>query len=113
MKFSPLQDAIMATASEDGLLSLYDLNNPNNPTSQFQSHKAGVRGISFSPLNKLLLSSVSLDRNIIFYDITKNKKVSGIMAPEPLQSICFNADGHTVAVGACNSGKIFIYDLRN
>jgi protein NEDD1 len=64
-------------------------------------------------LNKLLLSSVSLDKQIIFYDITKNKKVSAIATPEALQSISFNCDGHTVAVGAINSGNVYIYDLRN
>lgn len=72
-----------------------------------------MRSIAFSPLNKLLLSSTGLDKHIVFYDITKNKKVSGITAPEPIQSIAFNSDGHTVAVGACNSGNVYVYDLRN
>jgi WD40 repeat protein len=76
-------------------------------------HKGSVRGISFSPLNKLLLSSVSIDKCISFYDITKGKRVSSIVSPEALQSISFNCDGHTVAVGACNTGKIYLYDLRN
>ncbi|CDW91863.1 UNKNOWN [Stylonychia lemnae] len=112
-KFSPLMESIFATAQEDGIISLYDINNGNNPTTQFTTHKTGVRGIAFSPLNKLLLSSVSLDKQIIFYDITKNKKVSAIVTPEPLQCISFNSDGHTVAVGAINSGNIHVYDLRN
>jgi len=63
-------------------------------------------------LNKLLLSSVSLDKSIIFYDITQKKKVSVIQTQYPLQSITFNHDGHTVAVGAQNSGHILVYDLR-
>ena len=87
--------------------------NKNTPTATFTNHKAGVRGIGFSPLNKLLLCSVSLDKSINFYDINKYKKVSGLIAPEPLQSISFNCDGHTVAVGASNSGTVFVYDLRN
>jgi protein NEDD1 len=72
-----------------------------------------VRGIAFSPLNKLLLASVSLDKSIIFYDIQKSKKVSGIVAPDPLQSIAFNSDGHTVAVGSLSNAKVYVYDLRN
>lgn len=39
--------------------------------------------------------------------------MSGLVAPESLQSISFNCDGHTVAVGSSNSGTIYVYDLRN
>lgn len=43
----------------------------NTPTATFTNHKAGVRGVAFSPLNKLLLSSISIDKAINFYDINK------------------------------------------
>lgn len=114
MRFSLLQEHIFATASDSGEICIFDLNaKERNPLASMQGHKASARGIAFSPLNKLLLSSVSIDKGVNFYDITKAKKVSSIVAPEALQSIAFNCDGHTVAAGAVNSGKIYIYDLRN
>ena len=35
-----------------------------------------------------------------------------IRAEFPFQSVAFCTDGHTIAVGASNSGAILIYDLR-
>ena len=75
----------MASAQEDSIVALYDINTKKNtPTAILTNHKAAVRGIAFSPLNKLLLASISLDKAINFYDINKHKKVSGLVAPEPL-----------------------------
>jgi WD40 repeat protein len=109
-----MTDQILAQAGDNNEVYIFDINSKErNPITELKFHKASVRGISFSPLNKLLLSSVSIDKSISFYDITKGKRVSSIVTPESLQSISFNCDGHTVAVGACHSGKIYLYDLRN
>lgn len=113
-KFSLLQDSILAAAQDDGVVAVYDLNSKQSvPQTQFQSHRASARGVAFSALNKLLLASVSIDKSINFYDIAKGKKVSGLVAPEALQCISFNSDGHTVAVGSMLSGNVYAYDLRN
>lgn len=71
-----------------------------------------MKGVGFSPLNKLLLASVGLDKNIVFYDINDKIIVKRIRGEFPFQSVSFCADGHTIAVGASNSGAILIYDLR-
>ena len=99
VKFAPLSENILAAAQDDSLLTLYDVNTQQRLFA-FTNHKSNVKGISFSPLNKLLLSSVSLDKHIMFYDIQQKKRVSTINTGIALQSISFNYDGHTVAVGA-------------
>ena len=82
-------------------------------TTQFSTgHKSAIRGIGFSPLNKLLLASVGLDKNIVFYDINDKIIVKRIKTETPLQSVSFCTDGHTIAVGASNYGAILVYDLR-
>lgn len=49
-----------------------------------KAHKSSVKGIAFSPLNKLLLSSVGLDKNIVFYDINDKIIVKRIKTEIPL-----------------------------
>ena len=71
-----------------------------------------MKGVAFSPLNKLLLSSVGLDKNIVFYDTNDKIIVKRIKTDVPLQSVSFCSDGHTIAIGASNMGAVLIYDLR-
>ena len=71
-----------------------------------------MKGVAFSPLNKLLLASVGLDKNIVFYDTSDKIIVKRIRSEFPFQSVSFCTDGHTIAVGASNSGAILVYDLR-
>ena len=82
---------------------------------QFNKHSGYVKGMSFSPLNKLLMCSVGLDRQIIFYDIHEQLIVKKITAPFPIQSVNFSPDGHTLAVGSSMNGQnqqCIVYDLR-
>lgn len=63
-------------------------------------------------MNKLLLCSIGLDKNVVFYDINDKVIVKRIKTETPLQSVSFCADGHTIAIGANNYGAILVYDLR-
>ena len=93
-------------------MTLYDTN-ACKQTNQFTSgHKSSIKDVAFSPLNKLLLCSVGLDKNIVFYDINDKIIVKRIKTDLPLQSVAFCSDGHTIAIGASNMGAIMIYDLR-
>mmetsp|Transcript_13812 Transcript_13812/g.9773 ORF Transcript_13812/g.9773 Transcript_13812/m.9773 type:complete len:176 (+) Transcript_13812:601-1128(+) len=75
-------------------------------------HKSSIRGLSFSPLNKLLMCSVGIDRHIVFYDVNEGIIVKRIETDTPLQSVAFCTDGHTLAAGANGKGSILLYDLR-
>lgn len=75
-------------------------------------HKSSVRGLAFSPLNKLLLCSIGLDKNVVFYDINDKVIVKRIKTETPLRSVSFCSDGHTIAIGTNDYGAILIYDLR-
>ena len=63
-------------------------------------------------MNKLLLASVGLDKNIVFYDINDKIIVKRIRTDLSFQSVSFCTDGHTIAVGASQMGAILVYDLR-
>ena len=40
-----------------------------------EAHTDACTDITFSPVNHMLMGSVGLDKQIIFYDIFKNKRV--------------------------------------
>ena len=112
MQFSHLDRKLLCAGQDDSVVTLYDVEAAKQVYQFSQSHKSAVKGVAFSPLNKLLLASVGLDKNIIFYDIHDKIIVKRIRADFPFQSISFCTDGHTVAIGAANSGAILVYDLR-
>ena len=65
-------------------MTLYDTN-ACKQTNQFTSgHKSSIKDVAFSPLNKLLLCSVGLDKNIVFYDINDKIIVKRIKTDLPL-----------------------------
>jgi WD40 repeat protein len=69
IKFSPLNENILASASSDGSVSIWDLsgntvNNKTNinPSTNFNgAHTLRTSAIAFSPRNQVLLCSASLD----------------------------------------------------
>ena len=112
IQFSHLDRKLLCSAQDDSVVTLYDVEAARQVTQFTNSHKASVKGVAFSPLNKLLLASVGLDKNIVFYDTHDKIIVKRIRSEFPFASVAFCADGHTIAVGASNSGAILVYDLR-
>jgi protein NEDD1 len=104
----------LGSVTDHGAVNLYNVNT-KQMTASFNKHSGYVKGISFSPLNKLLMCTVGLDRQIIFYDIHEKLIVKKIVAPFPIQSVSFCSDGHTLAVGSQMNGQnqqCLVYDLR-
>ena len=55
-----------------------------------EAHTDACTDITFSPVNHMLMGSVGLDKQIVFYDIYKNKKVvQSIQTKESLSSVTF------------------------
>ena len=64
-------------------MTLYDVEASKQVFQFSQAHKSSVKGVAFSPLNKLLLASVGLDKNIIFYDTNDKIIVKRIRSEFP------------------------------
>ena len=110
--FSYLDRNLLGAGQDDCIVTLYDSHACKQTTQFTTGHKSAIKGVAFSPLNKLLLCSVGLDKNIVFYDINDKIIVKRIKTDVPLQSVSFCTDGHTIAIGASNMGAIMVYDLR-
>jgi len=52
---------------------MWDTNGRKLITSFTNDHKAPATGLSFSPVNEMLLVSVGLDKKIVFYDAQGKK----------------------------------------
>lgn len=63
-------------------------------------------------MNALLMCSCGLDGSINFFDTADGKKVKTIKMTDPLNTLSFCVDGHTLAVGTLK-GKILVYDLKD
>ncbi|NXH35660.1 NEDD1 protein, partial [Myiagra hebetior] len=111
LKYSSFKKSLLGTVSDSGNVTLWDVNS-QNPYHNFENtHKAPASEICFSPVNKLLLVTVGLDKRIILYDTFSKKLLTTIIADFPLTTVDFMPDGTTLAIG-CSRGKIWQYDLR-
>ncbi|NXJ59382.1 NEDD1 protein, partial [Rostratula benghalensis] len=111
LKYSSFKKSLLGSVSDSGAVTLWDVNS-QNPYHNFENtHKAPASEICFSPVNKLLLVTVGLDKRIILYDTSSKKLLTTIVADFPLTTVDFMPDGTTLAIG-CSRGKICQYDLR-
>ncbi|NWU07337.1 NEDD1 protein, partial [Cephalopterus ornatus] len=111
LKYSSFKKSLLGSVSDSGSVTLWDVNS-QNPYHNFENtHKAPASEICFSPVNKLLLVTVGLDKRVILYDTLSKKLLTTIVADFPLTTVDFMPDGTTLAIG-CSRGKICQYDLR-
>nr|XP_060162292.1 protein NEDD1 isoform X2 [Globicephala melas] len=111
LKYSLFKKSLLGSVSDNGIVTLWDVNS-QSPYHNFDStHKAPGSGICFSPVNELLFVTIGLDKRIILYDTSSKKLVKTLVADAPLTAVDFMPDGATLAIGA-SRGKIYQYDLR-
>ncbi|KAL4840250.1 hypothetical protein H8958_018797 [Nasalis larvatus] len=111
LKYSLFKKSLLGSVSDNGIVTLWDVNS-QSPYHNFDSvHKAPASGICFSPVNELLCVTIGLDKRIILYDTSSKKLVKTLVADTPLTAVDFMPDGATLAIGS-SRGKIYQYDLR-
>ena len=72
VQFNQFKKSLLGSVSDDGGVSLWDCNT-RQLINTFPSHRAPATGLSFSPINDILLMSVGLDKRITCQD-TQSKK---------------------------------------
>ncbi|KAK3102805.1 hypothetical protein FSP39_014046 [Pinctada imbricata] len=111
IEYSKTKKSLLGAASDDGSINLWDTNTRQLIHGFTGAHRAPATDLCFSPINDLLLTSVGLDKRIIFYDLKSMKPVNIKVTERPLTSLDVMSDGATIATGSIN-GKISVYDLR-
>ena len=138
-EFSCVDDNQLLVGARDGSLLLWDIAATSNGGGPFsvleQRHTAAVMDVAFSPMNRVLAASCSLDGSVGFHDVQSKKTIQTIRpwdhpvsvsgqninksggggggggGGRDLTSIAFHHDGFTWAVGT-EQGLVFTYDLR-
>nr|XP_051701758.1 protein NEDD1 isoform X2 [Oryctolagus cuniculus] len=111
LKYSLFKKSLLGSVSDNGVVTLWDVNSQNSYHNFDSTHKAPASGLCFSPVNELLFVTIGLDKRIILYDTASKKLVKTIVADTPLTAVDFMPDGATLAIGT-SRGKIYQYDLR-
>ena len=119
INFSPFKSSIMATASTDCTVNLWDLNGTNQSYGggdAFYTHIHGhsLRCVAFSPTVDHMLVTCAMDQKTRIFDIEKGKEstpVSSINNEAVVNNISFNYDG-TLLVHACKDKCLRIIDPR-
>ncbi|XP_021511730.1 protein NEDD1 [Meriones unguiculatus] len=111
VKYSLFRKSLLGSVSDNGVVTLWDVNSQSSYHSFDSTHKAPASGICFSPVNELLFVTIGLDKRIILYDTSSKKLVKTLVADAPLTAVDFMPDGATLAIGS-SRGKIYQYDLR-
>uniref|UniRef100_A0A7S4RC31 Uncharacterized protein n=1 Tax=Ditylum brightwellii TaxID=49249 RepID=A0A7S4RC31_9STRA len=113
-QFSSLETNHVAVGTHDGSVFLWDVNSSSKvPTSSIlQCHEFRITSLNFSPVNRVLVATSSLDGTFSFLDVHSEKLIQRIQ-PSLGSVTCFDfhADGLTCAVGL-EDDTVCLYDLR-
>jgi WD40 repeat protein len=107
VKFSP-DGALLATASGDNSINIYDVKN-NKLITSLTGHKSWVRDISFSEDGTKLISC-SDDSRLITWDINNIQNIlirdNSKFGFSWILSVAFNEDSKTYAYGGVNGNAV-------
>jgi WD40 repeat protein len=99
LAFSP-DGKLLATASEDTTIRLWDMTGSRNPTRVLRGHERGISCIAFHPSGKYLVSS-SHDGTVRLWDLGIDKPIMTLSESEqPVWAVAYSPDGRWLASGS-------------
>ncbi|KAK9712894.1 WD domain, G-beta repeat [Popillia japonica] len=111
LRFHPNLRNILAAASEEGSVMLWDTTTANK-TFFAQTHTSPISGIAFGKQDNDVLVSVGEDNKFCVHDLNARECVFRSSTQHPLSAVDVSLDGTTVAIGS-QEGIIYLYDMRN
>jgi len=116
--FSPFNDHLIASASEDSKVFLYNIpkefgEEDIDPLVRLTSHGRKVGQVAFNPVADNVLLSASADLTMKLWDVEKGMEKQEITGHlEVIQSVAWNHNGTLVAT-TCRDKKLRIFDVRS
>lgn len=98
--------AALATASNDKILRIFDLEQPSEPIVKFEGHTSGIKQVMYTPDNKQLVSC-SDDKTIRMWDTATGGEVRSFTVTEQIGGCELSKDGEVLTV-ATGSKVVFL-----
>ncbi|KAL9233077.1 hypothetical protein vseg_008116 [Gypsophila vaccaria] len=111
LDYSRVSRHLLVTAGDDGSVHMWDTTGRSPKVSWLKQHSAPATGLSFSPSNDKVITSVGLDKKLYTYDSATKKSTSCISYEAPFSSMAFKDDGRVLAAGT-SDGRVVFYDVR-
>lgn len=89
--------AYLATASNDKVLRIFDLDKPTEPKLSFDGHTAGIKQVLFNTDERRLISCAD-DKTLRFWDIASGKEVQKIDLSAPVGGLELSKDQDILTV---------------
>jgi eukaryotic-like serine/threonine-protein kinase len=100
--------AAVATACENGELSVWDPNRPDEPPRRFQ-HRAPIRRIAYSNDGKRILVTGGVAAHV--WDPAGAGSPVALLHPKPVSEAAWTRDGRQI-ITACEDGIVRIWDIE-
>ena len=71
LAFNPASEFVLATASGDKTIGLWDLRNLKDKLHSLEGHADSVTSLAWHPFEEAILGSGSYDRRVIFWDLSR------------------------------------------
>ncbi|MGH3995987.1 MAG: hypothetical protein ACRDTJ_00810, partial [Pseudonocardiaceae bacterium] len=118
MAFTP-DGPILATASDDTTMILWDLTDPSRPQPLGQpltGHRKPVNSVAFAPDGRILATG-SDDNTVALWDLTDRTQPRQLGPPltghnSPVNAVAFAPDGRTLATGS-DDNTVILWDLTD
>lgn len=115
VQFHPVEENIIASASGNGAVILWDLNKINESKQDhlFQQHNRYVHNICFHPSDPNLLMSCSQDGNMHCFDIRRKDVYATFSGrSENIWDVQFHPLEKNIFCAVCESGNVQLWDIR-
>ena len=103
LAFNPFSEFLLATASADKTVALWDIRNLSMKLHSFESHADEVFQVTWSPFHETILSSCGGDRRVYVWDLSRiGEEQSADDAEDGPPELLFVHGGHTSKISeAC------------
>ena len=101
----------LATASNDKVLRIFDLDKPEEPKIKFEGHTSGIKQVLFNTDERKLISCAD-DKTLRFWDITSGKEIKKIDLTSPMGGMELSKDQDILTITHGNKiHNTYIFNL--
>ncbi|KAF6174335.1 hypothetical protein GIB67_040828 [Kingdonia uniflora] len=99
ISFNPFNEWILATASSDTNVNLFDLRNLSTALHSLSGHMEEVFQVEWSPMHETVLASSAADRRLMIWDLSRigDEQLEGD-AEDGAPELLFSHGGHTAKI---------------